>query len=971
MVFNPPAIRPAIVDRKPLSAQTFADIPAVLDYVRPDYGGHTHIGNLITDRTNGITYRVDSEPAYGTTGTLLNYILTPQQQQITISVKPTCKGDGVTDDSVALQAKINFAALLKARLYAPAGTYLSGDLVIPASLVIDGDGKANTIFKFKSGATYLISVNPGTGGTPNIADNIQGITISNMTLIGRVVEDGFAEHNHLLNLNAFTDFTMRNVDCIGWQGDGVYLGSSNAAGVERHNLRFRAYGCGFDGLTYNNRNAISGIDIDDFYTDAACTFTRCTRPGQPGAIDFEPDYQLGTDGKVFGVIRNINVNGTFTDIPYGTGVSFLLPPQDSLRVPATNLRVNANIKGAMTGVALFAVNGSTGQAPTDATIAHNYQFDGTLEDCGRPFALDGAKGATLKGTIKGQKAAAYHGYTAGLPCLDVTLDFNWLPPAASATTNALELRTFRGLKLRGSSTDAAGRFWQAKASGTSTANTGSKLDVDMRFASPTGRTTYVMSIESGYGMDHGSNKHGAGTVYEDAYSSDFIADGAPRSGPPTTGTWKLGARIRNNAPFISGTSPSRYYLSYWVCLTAGTPGVWQAEYANLDTPGAGPVSLNVYDTSKLPEAFQSGREISSVNGDANLPGPDKQGMLETLRPLNTTSGFDKFIVQTFTPANNNATALGSFWQRKGSGAGDNTWSGWQFYSVYTAPNPATTVVLPRTLVAIPANVDLASSAAYQNKFGSGLTWTIINGGVNAPSGTQGSLETFIDPTAGADGLGFGYQRFYTRGPVSSVYIRFPIDQLGNTGWGAWAKLATLADIPAPGAGTVNGNRAADWDNYVAWSDDAGLTNGTYQPPTQYLFAAKAKATRAVASGGSLTAKVRIATAGSGLTGAYVAVYRASDNARLAVSADQSTAWNAVTGVLSVTLTVGTAIALGDYLYLAVLVVGSTMPIFTAAGGSSIVNIASVHRGYTTGLSAMPATLPALGPNPQAPWIAVI
>ncbi|ULH17338.1 hypothetical protein MF271_19300 (plasmid) [Deinococcus sp. KNUC1210] len=64
-IWTPPAERPAIVDRKPPSlAAGYAAIPDFLDYLRPDYAGHTMLGVLVTARDTGITYRVDAESPY-------------------------------------------------------------------------------------------------------------------------------------------------------------------------------------------------------------------------------------------------------------------------------------------------------------------------------------------------------------------------------------------------------------------------------------------------------------------------------------------------------------------------------------------------------------------------------------------------------------------------------------------------------------------------------------------------------------------------------------------------------------------------------------------------------------------------------------------------------------------------------------------------------------------------------------------
>lgn len=59
---------------------------------------------------------------------------------------------------------------------------------------------------------------------------------------------------------------------------------------------------------------------------------------------------------------------------------------------------------------------------------------------------------------------------------------------------------------------------------------------------------------------------------------NIFLDGLPAGGTaaPAAGTWAVGDRIRNTAPVANGPTG-------WVCVTAGSPGVWQAE-ATLGNP---------------------------------------------------------------------------------------------------------------------------------------------------------------------------------------------------------------------------------------------------------------------------------------------------------------------------------------------------------------------------------------------------
>jgi hypothetical protein len=44
--------------------------------------------------------------------------------------------------------------------------------------------------------------------------------------------------------------------------------------------------------------------------------------------------------------------------------------------------------------------------------------------------------------------------------------------------------------------------------------------------------------------------------------------------PPTTGTAQLGDFVRNSAPTVLGTAGSRYVVTGFLCVAAGSPGTW-------------------------------------------------------------------------------------------------------------------------------------------------------------------------------------------------------------------------------------------------------------------------------------------------------------------------------------------------------------------------------------------------------------
>jgi hypothetical protein len=216
-------------------------------------------------------------------------------------------GDGITNDSAAIQAAINFQrdAPGGGEVYVPAGTYLVNDLRLYSDITLRGAGPTASILKHTGGSDYyVVRVNGSGAGTPDIADNQRNIFIRDLQLRGTVDEgDTFNQHRHLLFLSAVSDILIENVYFIGMRGDGIYVGSDNTLGNERHNTNVTIRGCFFDGLINNNRQAISIIDGDNILIENN-VFDRISRPDMPGVIDIEPN----TASEAFYIVNNIVIN---------------------------------------------------------------------------------------------------------------------------------------------------------------------------------------------------------------------------------------------------------------------------------------------------------------------------------------------------------------------------------------------------------------------------------------------------------------------------------------------------------------------------------------------------------------------------------------------------------------------------------------------------------------------------------------
>ena len=306
------------------------------------------------------------------------------------------KGDGITNDTRAVQQSINAIARGNiADVVFVKGTYLVDTIVLDSNVNIVGQGWNSIIKHNKYGYRFCLSINPNREGTPNPVDNKHDITIRDIQLRGTVDTDGFSEGTHLLNINAATQVVISKCKFVGWRGDAIYLGSSNVAKTERHNQNIVISECVFNGLNNDNRNAISIIDGDNISINK-CSFANCTRRNMPGAIDLEPDRENS-----FAILRNITIsNNSFKRIGgFGGVISVvLLLGQEDFRTPPENIVIKNNTIDQLgnislaDGIFLFQI-----QNVNDATPQNKITIsDNTIRNTRRPFKMSGMKGVLVK-----------------------------------------------------------------------------------------------------------------------------------------------------------------------------------------------------------------------------------------------------------------------------------------------------------------------------------------------------------------------------------------------------------------------------------------------------------------------------------------------------------------------------------------------------------------------------------------------
>ena len=267
-------------------------------------------------------------------------------------------GDGVTDDSAAIQAAIDAAY----SVYIPSGTYLTDTLTLRSGTTLHGDG--NTSILKQQGvlaSSYgLLFADAGSSST-----YVTNISINKIQILGLVSTSGFDQFAHLISFNGvrYVDIS----DCLikGFQGDGIYLGSGVSAGVERHNRNVNIRNCVIDGVNNDNRNGISIVDGDEVLIQGN-TFINCTRNTMPGCIDIEPD------ANVFHVARNIRILNNFFENCLGNVgyIGLILSAATFTNQPKNFVIANNVFQGSSTGIA-FSNTATSYPEPFKISIANN------------------------------------------------------------------------------------------------------------------------------------------------------------------------------------------------------------------------------------------------------------------------------------------------------------------------------------------------------------------------------------------------------------------------------------------------------------------------------------------------------------------------------------------------------------------------------------------------------------------------
>lgn len=255
-----------------------------LDFVDIDLEGSTSASpNPINADTLG-GYSVDDVISR------LDYFVTPQTYG--------AKGDGVTDDTAAIQAALNASSFV----YIPDGTYM-------INAVFAGYGhESEGGLKPKSNQTIILSPNATLKAIPNSSQFyyiINCFKVENVIISGGKIEGDRNDHTgtggewgHGISIIASSNIVIENMEIFNCWGDSVYLG--HADGTDCSNIR--VYNCKLHNSRRQGISVVSGVNV--IIRD--CEIYNINGILPQYGIDIEPNRDIGFIEKV--VIDACNIH---------------------------------------------------------------------------------------------------------------------------------------------------------------------------------------------------------------------------------------------------------------------------------------------------------------------------------------------------------------------------------------------------------------------------------------------------------------------------------------------------------------------------------------------------------------------------------------------------------------------------------------------------------------------------------------
>lgn len=413
------------------------------------------------------------------------------------------KGDGVSNDTSAIQAAVNASA----QVYVPTGTYLVDVIRLKSGSILFGEGSGSILKQNPSSSSPVLLIESGSETT-----FVEKVLVEKLQLRGNSSTLTFNEHVHLVKVMGGRDITFQNMVFRDFRGDGIYFGGKNTSlNQTRHNLNVKVYDSEFDGVGMNNRNGISIIDADGVDIQRN-HFHDLTAANMPGAIDIEPnDYDPHTN-------RNVVIaNNTFKNVGGNVGAISLVFMHEYGSVP-TNFKIYNNTIDTMihTGAGIALLHPNFPGGVTSAYPSHSVLIDNnTIINAFRNFNLQGGVGVTVSNNkFNSDKQGSMIGYleieSRSYNIKILQNEFN-----RCGAVGGVGLRLYRvdGLVLDGNLFNDCGAGTATSYAVDFMAGASSAVSIlNNIFQAPTGKTNYAIQKEANHTFNVSTNKFSGNTL---------------------------------------------------------------------------------------------------------------------------------------------------------------------------------------------------------------------------------------------------------------------------------------------------------------------------------------------------------------------------------------------------------------------------------------------------------------------------
>lgn len=460
----------------------------------------------------------------GGIGQFLNYTFGHTAGEISAGVTPTnyayapgdvrrygAVGDGTTNSSTA------FANAIASNdfVFVPGLTFRASNLNLRSGVTIRGIGDTSRVRPVDSNDRGVITTDSGGASTYT-----KGVTIRDICFFSDVATTGFSEQDHLVTVNGAKDWLIDNVRFEGFRGDGLYIGSGDSGGTERHNVNIKVTNCTFDGVNNDNRQGISVIDVDGL-TIENCEFLNTTRSTMPGAIDIEPDVAA------YHVIKNITIRSNrFRNIGGNVGTISLLLASSTIPAPS-NIVIEGNqffnsVTSTIHAEVFLATVRTLGDSDELMSIVVR---DNQGKNGSRPLDIRAVKGITIENnSFENYARGSYIGQaTATDNPRNVIFARNRFSRCATSGAVAMEIFGVNYLDFAENLFDDCGN--SGAGSYAIGFNIGTSSYVNLRrnvYRSPTGKTTQGIIKEAAHTFTPSTNVHD-GDLFLNSLSNNFQA----------------------------------------------------------------------------------------------------------------------------------------------------------------------------------------------------------------------------------------------------------------------------------------------------------------------------------------------------------------------------------------------------------------------------------------------------------------